>query len=222
MNGLRLNVGVHTLTNGSLLFLLLLDIVTKWISMFIILYNIINIIMSGLTGYLTTAGVDLSNVFMPIDNNRFNNGLTVNNNITLPTTYAALPTPSQLGGTPSSSSSFTSTDFSSSTNLNYNVGSVNLPSGGVYFIHISLKYTQNTGGNFTRAIIGLSLDGLAYILPITSQYVGTISMSTNNYNNYLINTIQSNTTDRKIYVLCAFTITGTGTVTGSITYTRIA
>lgn len=178
--------------------------------------------MSGLTGYLTTAGVDLSNVFMPIDNNRFNNGLTVNNNITLPTTYAALPTPSQLGGTPSSSSSFTSTDFSSSTNLNYNVGSVNLPSGGVYFIHISLKYTQNTGGNFTRAIIGLSLDGLAYILPITSQYVGTISMSTNNYNNYLINTIQSNTTDRKIYVLCAFTITGTGTVTGSITYTRIA
>jgi hypothetical protein len=222
MNGLRLNVGVHTLTNGSLLFLLLLDIVTKWVSMFIILYNIINIIMSGLTGYLTTSGVDLSNVFMPINNNRFNNGLTVNNNITLPTTYAALPTPSQLGGRPTSSSSFTTTQFTSTTISNYNVGNITLPSGGVYFINISLKYTQTAAGNFTRAIIGLSLNGSDYILPITSQYVGTISMAVGNYNNYLINTIQSNISSRIIYVLCAFTITGTGTVTGSITYTRIA
>ena len=178
--------------------------------------------MSGLTGYLTTTGVDLSNVFMPINNNRFNNGLTVNN-ITLPTTYAALPTPSQLGGRPTSSSSFTTTEFSSSTTSNYNVGYIDLPSGGVYFINISLKYTQtSTTGNFTRAIIGLSLNGSDYILPITSQYVGTISMDPGNYNNYLINTIQSNISSRRIYVLCAFTITTTGTVTGSITYTRIA
>jgi hypothetical protein len=181
--------------------------------------------MSGLTGYLTSIGVDLSSVFMPIENNTFNNGLVVNNNITLPTTYSSLPTTSQLGGIPTASS-FTATFFTSSTLGNYNVGNIILPVlRGVYFIHISLIYTQTTAGTIRRNIIGLSLDGTTYVDPILSQFIASVTMSAGFVNRYLLNTMVSTTSaNQPIYVLCAFFNEGAGrgTVTGTITYTRIA
>jgi hypothetical protein len=175
--------------------------------------------MSGLIGYLTTSGSDLSSVFMPIANNRFNNGLVVNSNITLPTSYTAIPTPAQLGGKLTFS---VTAPQSLSTGAVASFANITLPAGGVYFMEFLISYTQATSGKLTRFRAGISTVNNAFNIAENSQYLVGITSTNNNFR-FIASCMHATTTaSQVIHGVHSFVFTGTANATGSISYTRIA
>lgn len=171
-----------------------------------------------MTGYLTTSGQDLSGIFMPIANNTFNNGLIINNNLTLPTAYASLPTQFQLGGKPLAASfgdtSLTSGQVTSPVNIT-------LPAGGVYFIEFLISFSQTASGSMTRFRLGASTINTDINIVESSEYM--LGVSSTNYNyRFIASGIYATTASLTIYGVHSYTFTGGAKASGSISYTRIA
>jgi hypothetical protein len=175
--------------------------------------------MSGLTGYLSLSGVDLSNIFLPIGaqgialtnaNNTFTGSntftrLTTTGPVTLPTTYSVIPTTAQLGGVVTEN--FTGIPLT--TNFRIRLITVNLPSPGVYSIILNVGFRSTGGGTMTRFVIEVSTN--------SSQFTNNESQSTlyrsstlvtGNVNRYITSYQYSSTTADTIYGLCLFTYSG--------------
>jgi hypothetical protein len=170
-----------------------------------------------MTGYLTTSGQDLSSVFMSITNNRFNNGLIINNNLTLPTTYSSVPTQFQLGG--KMPASFGETNLTSDQ-ITTPV-SITLPTGGVYFIEFLISYIQ-TNNAMTRFRLGISTVSNEFNIVESSEYMVGVTSANYSYRFIASGIYATTVANQTIYGVHSYTFSGAAKASGSISYTRIA
>ena len=190
--------------------------------------------MSGLTGYLTTSGVDLSNIFMPIGgaislaanntftgNNVFNNGITINNQVTLPTSYSAVPTITQLGGV--SLATFGSpTAITLTNNQVSSLGSIDV-SGGTYILMFNVFFNAGAALTLSRFALEISTSNSAFNLNMSfSSQRFSSSIGSGQTLTYQTSYIHTATTTTRLYGLALFAFTNTATATGTITCVRIA
>ena len=141
-------------------------------------------------------------------------------NLTLPTTYSAIPTINQLGG--NSQITFTASQ-AISTGVFKNLGSITTPAGGTYIINLAISIVCTVAGTLSRHVIEASTSNSVFNNNMSQQqqYESVALIATNGQVWTTSYTIQA-TTATTIYgnVLLAFT--GTMTGTGLISYTRIA
>lgn len=190
--------------------------------------------MSGLTGYLTTDGVDLSNVFMSINggnvslsanntftgNNTFSGSTTtINSMVTLPTTYSTIPTTLQLGGI--STVAFQSSQSITSNSIKQ-LGSINILAGA-YLIHLNISFSCTVNGTISRYVIEASPNNGTFTNNISqSTEYGSWVLSSPQSQRYVTHYVYSSTTSTTIYGNVLFSFSGSATCSGNLTCIRIA
>ena len=146
--------------------------------------------------------------------------LNLTNNSFLPTTYSAIPTINQLGG--SSQITFTAAQ-TVSTGTAKSLGSIITPAGGTYIINLSVSVVATAAVVLSRHVIEASTSNGAFINNMSQQqqYESITLASTNGQVWTTSYTIQVTGTTT-IYGNVLLVFTGTMTGTGLISYTRIA
>ena len=153
--------------------------------------------------------------------------LTVNNGITLPSVYTALPTPTQLGGVYKSTISTPTTDTMRSTQTTY--ATLSLPAG-CYMVYYSYQLKNDLGTKPRPTIIFNNIQGGF------STFVGDCPPETKHFqygynqgvgDEAFISLIGStfyqhhNSTNRTIYMNCLVLGSGNVTVTAVFTAVRV-
>ena len=152
--------------------------------------------------------------------------LTVNNGITLPSVYTALPTPTQLGGVYKSTISTVTTDSTRNTVTTY--ATLSLPAG-CYMIIYSFGFTNSAGTsprpNITFGNIQGGFSTFGGDTPVEykqlqyySQTVGdggTITMNGSTFYQH------NNSTNRTVYMNCFVGVNGNCTVLANFTAVRV-
>lgn len=167
------------------------------------------------------ASLDANNVFT--GTNTFNNGISINNQLTLPTTYSAPPTSFQLGGV-SDSGTFAGVSLVSTnthTTCSVNIGP------GTYILMLNVVFSVANSGStltLTRSALEISpTSGFASNISFVALRTSTalaISQSHVYTTSYIHSSADTSTT---LYGLVSFNFSGnTATATGKMRYVRIA
>ena len=185
--------------------------------------------MSGLTGYLTSSGVDLSSIFLTNGGGSFNGAITTNGGIIGPSTSISYNS-NMIGYTNTISgniSNITITSGATPTSLITN--GFTLPIG-VYFInaYVINSYTYSSTPTITYLKIYLSTSNVSSVNGFSITSLPTLTPLSINGSSFSgnVSTVLQNTIEQTYYLLESSQFTNivmtTNATNSYVKYTRIA